>query len=205
MAAAEQGRFQAIIIESLDRLTRDPADTFWLYKRLTHWGIKLLSLADGGEMPMLTVAVKAGLSQQFLIDLGQKTRRGQSGRVKAGRIPGGLSYGYDVIGGRGARPPVDQRDRGGHCPPHLRRVCRREVATCHRSRSESGGGAVPARWPMECVHTQRLTQARERHPLELALSRRDQVPPASICEGPGYGQAPSEATTAVRMANGRCA
>jgi site-specific DNA recombinase len=41
----------------------------------------------------------------FLADLGQKTRRGQIGRVAAGRIPGGLSYGYrrriDVIDGRG--------------------------------------------------------------------------------------------------------
>jgi hypothetical protein len=33
----------------------------------------------------------------YLDDLAQKTRRGQVGRVRAGRIPGGRSYGYDVV------------------------------------------------------------------------------------------------------------
>jgi site-specific DNA recombinase len=33
----------------------------------------------------------------FLKDLAQKTRRGQRGRVEAGKIPGGNSYGYRII------------------------------------------------------------------------------------------------------------
>jgi hypothetical protein len=33
----------------------------------------------------------------YLDDLAQKTRRGQVGRVRAGRIPGGRSYGYDIV------------------------------------------------------------------------------------------------------------
>ena len=33
----------------------------------------------------------------FLKDLALKTRRGQRGRVEAGRIPGGCSYGYRII------------------------------------------------------------------------------------------------------------
>jgi len=33
----------------------------------------------------------------FLKDLAAKTRRGQAGRVVAGRIPGGNSYGYRII------------------------------------------------------------------------------------------------------------
>jgi hypothetical protein len=44
------------------------------------------------------------MSALFLKDLAQKTRRGQIGRVRAGRIPGGKSYGYDVI--------KDGEDRG---------------------------------------------------------------------------------------------
>jgi site-specific DNA recombinase len=39
------------------------------------------------------------MSALFLKDLAQKTRRGQVGRVKAGRIPGGKSFGYDVVNG----------------------------------------------------------------------------------------------------------
>jgi site-specific DNA recombinase len=33
----------------------------------------------------------------FLKDLAQKTRRGQRGRVEAGKIPGGNSYGYRMV------------------------------------------------------------------------------------------------------------
>lgn len=33
----------------------------------------------------------------FLDDLAQKTKRGQVGRVKAGRIPGGRCHGYNVV------------------------------------------------------------------------------------------------------------
>ena len=33
----------------------------------------------------------------FLKDLAAKTRRGQRGRVEAGKIPGGNSYGYRIV------------------------------------------------------------------------------------------------------------
>jgi site-specific DNA recombinase len=40
------------------------------------------------------VGLKGTMSALFLKDLAQKTCRGQIGRVKAGRIPGGKSFGY---------------------------------------------------------------------------------------------------------------
>jgi site-specific DNA recombinase len=62
------------------------------------------TLADGLVNEM-HVGLKGTMSALFLKDLSRKTRRGQMGRVKAGRIPGGRSYGYDVI------PSVDDRGR----------------------------------------------------------------------------------------------
>ena len=53
-------------------------------------------MADGAVTKIL-VAVKGLLGSMFLDDLAQKTRRGQAGRVRAGRIPGGRCYGYDVV------------------------------------------------------------------------------------------------------------
>jgi site-specific DNA recombinase len=47
------------------------------------------------------------MAQMALKDLGEKTKRGQLGRVLKGRIPAGIAYGYKTAAGdgqRGARP-----------------------------------------------------------------------------------------------------
>ena len=89
-------RFDLIITESIDRLSRGQADIAWLYERLTFFGVRIETLADG-QVSEIHVGLKGTMAALFLKDLAQKTRRGQIGRVKAGRIPGGKSYGYDVV------------------------------------------------------------------------------------------------------------
>ncbi|KAB2913584.1 MAG: recombinase family protein [Hyphomicrobiaceae bacterium] len=96
LLAAAQGReFDAVLTESIDRLSRDLEDIAGLHKRLAYWGVKIVTLADG-EVGKLHVGLKGIIASVYLDDLAQKTRRGQVGRVRAGRIPGGRSYGYDV-------------------------------------------------------------------------------------------------------------
>ncbi len=101
-AAAE--KFDVLVTESLDRLSRSQADIASLYERLCFLGIRVETLADG-HVSEIHVGLKGTMSALFLKDLAQKTRRGQVGRVKAGRIPGGRSYGYDVV------PSGDDRGR----------------------------------------------------------------------------------------------
>jgi len=96
MRAAEARRFDAVLTESLDRLSRDLADSAALHRQLAYWGVRIVTLADG-DVTKILVAVKGLLGSMFLDDLAQKTRRGQAGRVRAGRIPGGRCYGYDVV------------------------------------------------------------------------------------------------------------
>ena len=105
LTRARSGAFAGILVESLDRVSRSLADTATLHRELTFHGVKLLSMADNGEVPLMMIAVKGGISEQYLQDLAAKTRRGQVGRARAGRIPGGNSYGYDVLPGddRGRR------------------------------------------------------------------------------------------------------
>ena len=43
------------------------------------------------------VGLKGTMNALFLKDLALKIRRGQRGRVEAGKIPGGSSYGYRII------------------------------------------------------------------------------------------------------------
>jgi site-specific DNA recombinase len=61
-----------------------------------HCDICLLTLAEG-EISELHVGLKGTMNALFLKDLALKIRRGQRGRVEAGRIPGGGSYGYRII------------------------------------------------------------------------------------------------------------
>ncbi|HEY1243435.1 MAG TPA: recombinase family protein [Hyphomicrobiaceae bacterium] len=96
MRAAQARLLDAVLTESLDRLSRDLADSAALHRQLAYWGVRIVTLADGDVNKML-VAVKGLLGSMFLDDLAQKTKRGQVGRVKAGRIPGGRCYGYDVV------------------------------------------------------------------------------------------------------------
>ncbi|MGL4397047.1 MAG: recombinase family protein [Hyphomicrobium sp.] len=95
MASAQAQSFNAVLTESIDRLSRDLEDIAGLHKRLAYWGVKIVTLADG-EVGKLHVGLKGMIASLYLDDLAQKTRRGQVGRVKAGRIPGGRCYGYDV-------------------------------------------------------------------------------------------------------------
>ena len=94
LAAARERRFDIVLTESLDRLSRSLADTARMHEDLSYLGVQLHTLADG-LIGTMHVGMKGTIAKIFLEDLAQKTRRGQIGRVMAGRIPGGRCYGYD--------------------------------------------------------------------------------------------------------------
>ena len=94
--AAKQGGFDILLSEALDRLSRDQEDIAAIYKRLSHGDVKIVTLSEG-EINELHVGLKGTMNALFLKDLAQKTRRGQRGRVEAGKIPGGKSYGYKIV------------------------------------------------------------------------------------------------------------
>jgi DNA invertase Pin-like site-specific DNA recombinase len=93
---AEGGRFDIILAESLDRLSRKLADVADLHDRLSFLRIGLHTVATGEITPM-HVGMLGTMAQMYLKDLAEKTRRGQLGRALKGRIPGGRAYGYDVL------------------------------------------------------------------------------------------------------------
>ena len=131
LAAAKARAFDIVLTESMDRLSRDLADSATIHKLLAFVGIPIVTLADGA-MDKTRVAIKGLVASIFLDDLAQKTRRGQVGRVKAGRIPSGRSYGYDVVRG-------DEQDRG------RRTINEREAAIVRRIYAEYLTGKSPLR------------------------------------------------------------
>jgi len=93
---AMAARFDVIVSEALDRISRDQADVAGIFKRLKFAGIPLVTLAEG-EITDLHVGLKGTMNALFLKDLAAKTHRGLRGRVEAGRSGGGNCYGYDVV------------------------------------------------------------------------------------------------------------
>ena len=93
---ADAGKFQIVLTESLDRLSRDQEDVAGLYKRLKFVDTKIITLSEG-EISELHIGLTGTMSALFLKNLADKTRRGQRGRVEAGKIGGGNSYGYTVV------------------------------------------------------------------------------------------------------------
>jgi site-specific DNA recombinase len=94
--AAKQGGFDMVIAEALDRISRDQEDIAAIFKRLSHADVRIVTLSEG-EINELHVGLKGTMNALFLKDLAAKTRRGQRGRVEAGKIPGGNSYGYKIV------------------------------------------------------------------------------------------------------------
>src|SRR4051812_23118795 len=92
---ARRGKFDIVMAEALDRLSRDQEDVAGLLKRLRFAGVRLFTLAKG-EIGELHVGLKGTMNALFLRDLAAKTRRGLEGRVRAGRSGGGLCFGYDI-------------------------------------------------------------------------------------------------------------
>src|SRR3546814_18648561 len=45
-AGAEAGEFDVLVVESLDRLSRDHADLAWLFREISFLGIRILTVAD---------------------------------------------------------------------------------------------------------------------------------------------------------------
>ena len=96
IADAQRGRFDLILTESLDRLSRDQEDIAGLYKRMRFADVGIVTLSEG-DVSELHIGLKGTMGALYLKDLAEKTRRGMRGRVELGRAGGGNAYGYNVI------------------------------------------------------------------------------------------------------------
>jgi len=93
---AQRRRFQIVLSEAMDRLSRDQEDMAGLFKRMEFAGVRIVTLSEG-DVSHLHVGLKGTMNALFLKDLADKTRRGQRGRVEKGKAGGGLCFGYDVV------------------------------------------------------------------------------------------------------------
>ncbi|MGE4218971.1 MAG: recombinase family protein [Alphaproteobacteria bacterium] len=132
LADARDRRFEIVLTEALDRLSRDQEDTASIFKRLRHADVPILSLSEG-EISELHVGMAGTMNALYLKHLADKIRRGQRGRIAAGFSPGGLSYGYDV---------VRELDADGNLVRGKRRINPEQAAIVRRIFDEYAGGAA---------------------------------------------------------------
>ncbi|MBG0794020.1 recombinase family protein [Methylocystis sp. H62] len=97
--AARDGSFEVILIEALDRLSRDQEDLAGIWKRLNFLGVELRAVHEG-TADQIQIGVRGLLGSLFLTDLAHKVRRGMQGVVRDGRHAGGRAYGYRPVAGK---------------------------------------------------------------------------------------------------------
>ncbi|AEP29693.1 recombinase family protein [Brumicola nitratireducens] len=89
-------KYDVVICEAIDRLSRDQADMPTLFKHFEYQNVKIVSVNEG-LINEMHIGLKGTMNAMFLKELANKTRRGLAGRVLKGKSGGGNSYGYDVI------------------------------------------------------------------------------------------------------------
>src|SRR4051812_42797217 len=75
MADARQRRYDIVLAEAMDRISRDQEHIAGFYKTLSFAGIRAVTIAEG-EISELHIGLKGTMSALFLKDLAQKTHRG---------------------------------------------------------------------------------------------------------------------------------
>jgi len=123
---AEEKEFQIVVSEGLDRLSRNQADIAYFYQKMQFHDVGIYSVSDGGLVGEMHVALKGYQNSAFIKDLGQKTRRGQVGTVRGGRMAGSVAYGYRIF--RSVEVPTGGREIDPDEAEVVRRIFREYVA-----------------------------------------------------------------------------
>lgn len=96
LEAAEQHAFDGLVVEDIDRLSRDVADLSSMWRRFQVLGITLHS-AMRGEVDLMTISIVGFLSAEQRRILSLRTQAGRSIKAAQGLFPTGPCFGYEKI------------------------------------------------------------------------------------------------------------
>lgn len=98
LALIERRVIDVVVTESADRLTRDLGDADRLWKLCAYREVRVICVADGIDSARdgarMAFRFKALMSDEYLVDLSNKTSRGLEGTALRGHCTGGLPFGY---------------------------------------------------------------------------------------------------------------
>lgn len=99
LSDAREHAFDVVVVEALDRISRDQEDLAGIFKRLSFGGIEIVAVHDG-KADIVQVGIRGLVGALYLSDLAHKVRRGMAGVVRDGRHAGGRAYGYRPVPGK---------------------------------------------------------------------------------------------------------
>ena len=105
MRDAEARKFETIIVEDIDRISRDQADFHHVRKMLAFLDIDIHGVHTG-RISAIEGSMRAMMGEFFIENLRHKIRRGLVGAVARGNHAGGFVYGYRAVPGRPGEPVV---------------------------------------------------------------------------------------------------
>ncbi|WP_366914859.1 recombinase family protein [Hyphomonas sp.] len=100
-------RFDIVLVEHADRLSRDIEDLAGIHKRLDFRGIEIRAL-NSGTIDTTTVGLFGLVAQMQREEGAKKTRRGLKSVVRSGRSAGGRLYGYRPVPGQPGEITIDE-------------------------------------------------------------------------------------------------
>ena len=93
---ARNGRFDVIVAEGFDRISRDQEHISGFFKQMQYQGICIVTVAQG-DVSEMHIGFNGVISAMYLKDLAAKIYRGLEGRARKGKSAGGISFGYRVV------------------------------------------------------------------------------------------------------------
>ncbi len=93
LAAGAAGAFDVVLVEDEDRLARNLEHQANIYNRLRHAGVAIATLSSDA-IGILEVGLRGVMAELYLVNLGQKTRRGLRANAEKGLATGSRLYGY---------------------------------------------------------------------------------------------------------------
>ena len=96
LADAVGGGFDVLLAEDLDRIARSTKDIAGIYEVLNFHNVKIVTLSET-EITELHIGFKGTMNALFLRELSRRVKNRQKVQAQSGKVPCGLSYGYDVV------------------------------------------------------------------------------------------------------------
>ena len=101
LAEIDRVSFDVLVLEGLDRLSRDQVEQEQVVRRLEYRGIRIVGVCDGYDSKIASRkvlrSVRGLVNELYIDDLREKTHRGLTGQITRGYCAGGKSYGYNLI------------------------------------------------------------------------------------------------------------